>query len=417
MDRSPAPIPARLWGVLAASVLVAAASATVTAGVAFLIPALHDDRGMRLTTAGVLVAMPVLGTAVSLIAWGALVDRIGERIVLAAGAGAAALAVAGAAAARSPVATGAWFLLAGAASAAAHSASGRVVVGWFPVHRRGLAMGIRQMAQPLGAAIGAISMPLLARAHGVSAALLVPLALNALAALVAWVCITDPPRPARQAPGSGALVTSPYRGARYLPRIHSASVLLVAPQALMQTYLLVWLVVGHRWDPASAGVVVTVAQIAGAAGRIAVGALSDRTGSRMRPLRLVAVAGIAGSLGLAGAEAWGAPGALAVTLAVAVTVISTADNGLAFTAVAEYAGPFWSGRALGIQNTSQFLMVAASTPLLAAVIEHAGYAATFALSGVLAAVALPMVPRADVRRASVPEPAGAGTDARRGPSG
>src|SRR3546814_6237667 len=40
--------------------------------------------------------------------------------------------------------------LAGAAAASTASASGRVVVGWFPPERRGLAMGIRQMAQPVG---------------------------------------------------------------------------------------------------------------------------------------------------------------------------------------------------------------------------------------------------------------------------
>ncbi len=38
---------------------------------------------------------------------------------------------------------------------------------------------------------------------------------------------------------------------------------------------------------------------------------------------------------------------------VLATVISVADNGLAFTSVAEIGGPFWAGRAMGAQNTAQ----------------------------------------------------------------
>jgi len=41
-------------------------------------------------------------------------------------------------------------LLGGMAAASSNSASGRLVVGWFPPEQRGLVMGIRQTAQPLG---------------------------------------------------------------------------------------------------------------------------------------------------------------------------------------------------------------------------------------------------------------------------
>ena len=50
-------------------------------------------------------------------------------------------------------------------------------------------------------------------------------------------------------------------------------------------------------------------------------------------------------------------------LVVVATLVTVADNGLAFTAVAERAGPFWSGRALGVQNTAQFLAGSAVPPL------------------------------------------------------
>lgn len=148
----------------------------------------------------------------------------------------------------------------------------------------------------------------------------------------------------------------------------------------------------------SAGVVVTVSQVLSAAARIVAGVVSDRVGSRMKPIRGVAISVTAGLAALAVAEVLGAPGIVAVALAVVATVLSVSDNGLAFTAVAEYAGPRWSGRALGVQNTAQFLTISAATPLVAMVIERVGYWPVFAGAAVVAAIAIPLVPREDLHR-------------------
>ncbi len=393
-------VTARHWLVLAVATFVAASGSAFVVGIGFLLPHLHSDLGMSLPRAGVLVAMPSVGMACALIAWGWLVDRTGEKLVLVAGSVGAALALTAALATDSFALLAVFLLLAGAATASGNSASGRLVVGWFPVHRRGLAMGIRQMSQPLGAAVAAMSMPLLAQSHGLRAALAVPLALAVVSAAAALVVVTDPPDPASS---SGPAAThaadrSPYRGSGHLQRIHVVSVLLVLPQGMLQAFLLAWLVLGHGWSAVSAGVVVTVSQVLGALARMVAGAVSDRVDSRMRPLRAVAISVTAGVAALAAAEALGAPGAIAVTLAVVATVLSVSDNGLAFTAVAEYAGPRWSGRALGVQNTAPFGTISAATPLVAAVIERVGYWPVFAGAAVAAALAIPLVPRTDQRR-------------------
>jgi hypothetical protein len=83
---------------------------------------------------------------------------------------------------------------------------------------------------------------------------------------------------------------------------------------------------------------------------------------------------------------------VAVALMVVATVLTVADNGLAFTAVAERAGPFWSGRALGVQNTAQFLTASAVPPLAGLAIADLGYSAAFALGALFPLVALPLVP-------------------------
>ena len=79
-------------------------------------------------------------------------------------------------------------------------------------------------------------------------------------------------------------------------------------------------------------------------------------------------------------------------LVVVATVVTVADNGLAFTAVAERAGPFWSGRALGVQNTAQFLAASAVPPLAGLAVTHVGYAAAFAIGALFPLVALPLIP-------------------------
>ncbi len=75
-------------------------------------------------------------------------------------------------------------------------------------------------------------------------------------------------------------------------------------------------------------------------------------------------------------------------------------NGLAFTAVAEHAGSSWAGRALGIQNTGQNALAAATPPLLAVVIGSAGYPAAFGLAAVFPLAAAALVPVGGERQAA-----------------
>lgn len=381
----------RRWAMLAASTLAQAAAAVMIHGPAFLIPTLDDRPGISLAEAGLVAAAPTLGVMLTLVAWGALTDRIGERRVLLAGlvltaaAGLVSVLVDGLV----PVALA--LVLAGAAAASTNAASGRVVVGWFPPHRRGLAMGIRQMAQPVGVGVAAISLAVVADRSGVRAALVVPTVACALAALVVALVVLDPPRPARREGDA----PNPYRADRFLARIHGVSVLLVVPQFVVWTFALAWLVQDRDWSPAAAGALIAGSQVAGALGRIAAGQVSDVVASRLRPLRWVSVVAALtmGALGVAAGQDL----ALAVPLVVLAAVITVAPNGLAFTAVAERAGPFWSGRALGLQNTAQFVAASAVPPVAGVAVTHLGYAAAFAVAALFPVLAAPLVPVAQER--------------------
>ncbi|HWU32187.1 MAG TPA: hypothetical protein VN108_04890, partial [Marmoricola sp.] len=67
------------------------------------------------------------------------------------------------------------------------------------------------------------------------------------------------------------------------------------------------------------------------------------------------------------------------------------------------AGPWWSGRALGVHNTGQYLTAAAVPPIAGSAITALGYGATFGLTAAFPLVALAILPISD-RLDVPPEP-------------
>jgi len=384
-------IGARRWLILAVGVLAQAAQATIVNGVAFLIPSLHTEAGLSLAQAGTLAGAPLFGGVFTLVMWGAISDRFGERFALTAGLGLASAATAAATLTTSIPALGILLVLAGAGAVSANAASGRVVVGWFALRQRGLAMGIRQMSVPLGVAAGALVIPPVAAHHGVAWALAFPALACGIAALACVLGILDPPRPDRAEAQRTGMLANPYRSSWTLARIHAASTLLVVPQYVVWTYSLVWLITDRAWDETGAGLLITVAQILAALGRVAAGSWSDRVGSRLGPMRLVAVSVVLAMVALAATSLSGSVAAVVVLLV--ASVLTSAPNGLAFTAVAEIAGPYWGGRALGVQNTGQFVAAAAVGPVFGALIAVVGFPAAFAIAAVAPAAAAPVIPK------------------------
>jgi sugar phosphate permease len=414
----PGPDSARRWLILLIGLIAMTAGCTFQYGLAYLIPALRHA-GFSLELASILVACPTAGLLLTLIGWGYAADRWGERLVLASGLGAAGIVLLLASLVHGAVALGLCLALGGAAGGSVFAASGRLILGWFARHERGLAMGIRQSAQPLGVALAAATLPALG-ASGTSRPLLFLGGFCVIAAVLVVALVRDPARtsaPEPQAPGPEAYGpeghgpeargpdargpeaqapqaqgngrVSPYRQP-VLWRIHAASALLVVPQFTVATFALVYLVDARGWTVLAAGRLLAVAQVCGAGSRLGAGYWSDRVGSRMRPMRVLAITTGAGMLALAAAVAAGSSIAVPILLGCGVVAVST--NGLAFTAVAEYAGSSWAGRALGIQNTGQNALAAATPPVLALAIGSIGFGASFAVVAAFPLVAAVFVP-------------------------
>ncbi|MGH3758714.1 MFS transporter [Actinophytocola sp.] len=390
----------RRWFILAVGIAAQASASSFLSGLPFLIPELQRGAGLSLPEAGVLVSAPLLGLLLALIAWGAAADRHGERNVMAAG-----LAATGVLVLVSLTLPGlAWFgagvFVAGMCAASVNAASGRVVLGWFGASERGLAMGIRQTAQPIGVGIAAATLPAIAQRWGFAAAVALPAVLCLVAAALVLLAVVDPPRPAP----SASSTASPYRDepAPTLVRVHTASALLVAPQFVALTFAVTFLVSEHGWSPVQAGQLVAVMQIVGAGGRIAAGVWSDRVGNRMGPMRVVAV------LAMLTMVLWGLGGSswLSVAALVAALVVTVTDNGLGFTATAELAGPFWAGRALGVQNTAQNIVAMSTAPVFGALITVLGYPAALLIAAAFPLAGAVLTPVAGERRLSAACPRG-----------
>jgi MFS family permease len=185
---------------------------------------------------------------------------------------------------------------------------------------------------------------------------------------------------------------SPYRDTGMLWRIHALSALMVMPQSMTVTFMLVWLHNDHGWSIEDAGTLVTITALLGAVSRIVAGRWSDLIGSRMRPIRLIAFSTCVAMMLLAFTN--DLYPALAVAMMVAASVITVMDNGLEATAITEVAGQFWSGRALGVQNTTQRLMTLTGPPMFGAIIGIFGYPAAFAVCALFPLAAGPVVPTA-----------------------
>lgn len=376
------------WSIMIVSLFVTTSSFLFINGVAFLIPSLEATRGTPLAEAGLLASMPSWGMVVTLIAWGYVLDRVGERLVLTLGSSLTAAAAYAAASVHSMVWVAVYLFLGGMAAASCNTAGGRLVSAWFPPQQRGLAMGIRQTAQPLGIAAGALVMPELAE-RGVHAGLMFPALVCTAAALASAIGIVDPVRKPRET-ATKAELASPYRGSSVLWRIHAVAGLLMMPQTVTVTFMLVWLMNHHHWSVAAAGGLVTLSQLLGAVGRVAVGRWSDRIGSRMQPVAVIAAVAALTLFLLALSDQLDSR--FDIPLMVAVSVFAVLDNGLEATAITEFAGPFWSGRALGIQNTTQRVMAAVGPPLFGVLIGAARYPSAWLLCGLFPLAAVPLVP-------------------------
>jgi sugar phosphate permease len=363
------------WAILGAGTFAQSSFSAVSVGLPALAPSLRSHYRLSLGETGVVLGSVGIGMLLTLLAWGLLADRIGERAVIALGLTSGGVAMAATGRTGSYPALVGMLVVSGALGAGVNAASGRAVMSWFGAEERGLALGIRQAAVPVGGAVAAAALPWLASAGGTK------LAFEALGAgciaggVVAGVLMREAPARALPHPAAGG--RPPLRDAR-MWLLAGGSSLYLAAQIAILSFVVLFLHEHRGLSTHAAAAVLATINVLGIGARIGIGRWSDRAGARLAPLRTIGLALAVGTI--LTAVLVDAPLALLVPALIVAGVLGLSWNGLSFTAAAERAGLARSGAALGFQQTMLGVLGAAVPPAFAVFVGATSWRVAFAVS-------------------------------------
>ncbi|MFS2098674.1 MFS transporter [Variovorax sp. Varisp85] len=404
--------PRHRWKVLAAGVAANAAFSVAFSGIPMTAVLMRTGYQLDNATLGLVLGLMGLGIAVSELPWGLLTDRWGDRPVLLTGLGSTAVALVAMALWAAPGAghipglgwLGAGLLLVGLLGGSVNGASGRAVMTWFDAGERGLAMSIRQTAVPMGGGIGALVLPFVALHFGFAALYGLLALLCALSAAMSWAWVHEPPvAPRTKATAEARAVSKsgPLRDARVW-RIVLGIGILCAPQFAVLSFGTVFL---HDFGHAGLATITATmvfTQVGAMVMRVWSGRWTDRRRNRPAYLRacgalsvllFAALAVLVMAAGTHVADSLALRIALVVLLGVSGVCVS-AWHGVAYTELATLAGASRAGTALGMANTSVFLVCFITPFSIPHLLALQGWPLVWLAASACALVAMPLlVPR------------------------
>ena len=357
-------------------------------------PFLKADLGLSSAAAGVFGTSINIGRVIASTPSVRPVNRYAERRTILGGASAAGvLAIV---ASLTGPATGVLALLiaSGIVQTVAVLAGINAIARWFRSGSKGIAMGVRQTAVPIGGLIAAASLPFLAAELGWRPALAIAGALSITSAIVGTVIYRD-----YEAPRDGDIMRARLRvavplilGDRLIRRAIVVGAVLAGSQYAVVVYIQLFLIEDLGRSVAFAAVALVIAQAMGIAGRVIWGIVSDLIfrGSRREVIAIVMAVAAAASLGMAFVPS-GSAALIALPLAAVLGLTTVGAPGLFLAQLTDLAPERFGAATLGvavafIQGSIVIL------PLIFGLIVDAsgGYRISwFVLAGVLA-VAVPV---------------------------
>lgn len=381
--------------VLVWATVAQAAVAFINFGLPSVGPALRDVYGLSLPAYGAAVTATLLGAGASLIAWGFLVDRFGSRRCVVAGTLIAVVSVVAAAATSSPAILIVALFCSGLGTSVISIAGSGALFRVYGAERRAWALGVRQMAFPLGGVTAAMTLPAVEHTINVHAVLFLTAALVGITG-IAFSLVADAGSP----PGSrtvGFALRRILRVRRIWTLFGISALYIMALQAC-----LAYLVPSLRdagLTAFGAGAAFVVLNLSAAACRVFWGKVADRSGGRRRSRTLfeIGLVTTVGVLALAGARHGGG---LAMTLpAVAILGFGAFGwNHLVYVSAGESVPPALAGQAVAVAATLVFAMSGILTAPLGALADAYGWdtvwllMAAFTLLGALASRRLKELP-------------------------
>lgn len=301
--------PGYRWFVLALATTAQVGGCFLVQGLGALGPFLQAAFGLDAAQVGLTMSSAQMTPIVGFVIAGLLLDRFSERLIVGAGAVMVSASLFAAARAEHYADILFWLFVASIGYCTIQPSGGKVVAAWFPTNARGFALGVRQAGLPLGAALGALILPIAAERHGWRAAF----DLGAFAALASGLLFAflyrQPPDPLPERRRSAGLWRERLAElAPRLPRIVLPGVTLVSVQFCVTVFLPLDL--RDRFDiPVETGVkLLFLAQLFGALGRVGLAAWSDRSPrGREFPLAVstgAILAGLSTYLAAPGAPVW-----------------------------------------------------------------------------------------------------------------
>jgi MFS family permease len=278
------------WIVLIVAALAQTAASITAQGMYTLIPSLQTAFHLSEATASLAVSALNGGQVVTMLMLGWLIDRFGERYVVASTMvlmGIAALA--GSALSASFGMLLIFVALIGTSYASVQPGGTRAILRWFPPRERGMATGIRQAGLPLGTAIAAMALPVIATMRGWPVAL----ALQGIVSIIGGIAFGLLHRDDLKMPGTPGAAPPKFVAAVKLVAAHSAVWPVMAAGAVMATFqytfathAIPFVSARFHYSTIAAGLLFSVSQWLGIIGRIGLAWISDRLwpGRRIRSL-------------------------------------------------------------------------------------------------------------------------------------
>ena len=263
---------------------------------------------------------------------------------------------------------------AGAFGGSVNAAATRAVLSWLPTRERGLALGIRQTAIPLGGASCAVVLPPMIATTGSRGAFLLLSAVILVAALATAVCVRASP-----SQGSPTLPQDTRAlGNRRVWRFCTSSGVMLVGQSSIVGFVVLFLHERHGLTTGAAAAVLAACQVTGALVLLVAGRASDRLNRRIGPLRalgyagVVALAAVAVSAG-ASLQILGPLMVIAAAVSFRWVALASADTGESVPAAQ-------SGVATGLQQAMMAVSATVTPLVFAAVVMAARWRAGFAVA-------------------------------------
>jgi MFS family permease len=367
---------------LAATLAIQALVAMATITVPVLAPAASRELHLSPGLIGLYVSLIYLGSMISSAASADLIRRIGairfsQYCLVTCAAGLALLTIG-----TMPALIASAFVL-GLGYGPITPASSHILARTTPPHMMSFVFSVKQTGVPLGGALAGIVVPPLVLLGGWRAGALAVAGLCVLTAAIAQSIRAendadrDPGRPisARGPLRALALVASDAN----VRRLALSSFFFSALQLCLTTYLVTYLTSKLGYTLVEAGLMLAVATTAGIVGRIAWGAVADRSRRPAAVLGLVglAMAAAAGTMAISSPD-W--PRAAMIALCAAFGGTAIGWNGVYLAEVAREAPRGKTVEATGGALFFTFFGVLITPPLFAAIVEGGGsYGAAFAV--------------------------------------